>query len=176
MRTQLRIAVCAVLAWQAIGTVQSALARRPLYDDGVPFADYLTADTATRLRAVLGPDAEIVGQLRDATGPGQIVLNRVVQGSLEELQRNARDERELAAMFEQLAAKNGLFVQLTGFLYPDPFFLSVPDPIVAVEDYDGPEARPWLFVLDGDPTPSARPGWTLAHHRPRFELWQFRKD
>lgn len=146
-----------------------------------------SADITTRVRRVLGADADVYDLLRTVVPAGTIVVNRAVQGppiDLEhvralEARRAAGDETalrelvELQTTFERLSARNGLFVQLNALLYPAPVFVSVPDPTAAVED--GALRDAWLFVLDGDPEPADRVGWQRAYASSRFRLWRFQK-
>ncbi len=173
----LRSVVCGLLLWQAVVAGIDA-ANRVQAGRAVGWDLRLLADTDTRMQRALGADVEIVHALRSLLPPGSLLLNRAVTGTIEELRQQTSDEQQRIARFQHLAAKNGLFVQLTGLLYPTPFFLSVADPIAAVEHNgdDGPAAASvWLFVLAEDPSPAGRPGWTRVHHEPRFDLWRFQK-
>jgi hypothetical protein len=172
LRSLLRIALGAAVAWQA-AAAGAAIAQRFEASGAADWDDRLTADTATRVRRFLGGDADILLVLRELVPAHTVVCNRQVQGSLEELVRTARSEDELRATIDRLSARNGLFVQMTALLFPDVVFWSVPDPIGMVES--DPEARSWLFVLDGDAEPTDRAGWTCAHRSDRFRLWRFRK-
>lgn len=174
MHLLLRVAVLALLGWQA---VQWAIAEQGhlAATREIGWDLRLFASTDTRVQRVLGADAAIHASLRQLVPPGSTVMNRQVQGSLEELQRTAKSQEELVATFERLSARNGLFIQLTTLLYPDPFFLSVNDPIALVEAEVAAGRQPWLFVLEGDPEPTGRQGWQCVHREPRFQLWRLPK-
>lgn len=188
LRFLFRAAVLAVLGWQTALFVQreyAHVAATAHLGADLRFA----ADTAARVRRVLGTDADVYDALRRLVPNGTMLVNRQVQGPAIDLEhvralearRAAGDEtalRELLALqtaFERLSARNGLFVQLTALLFPDPFFVSVPDPIALIESEVAAGRQPWLFVLDGDPEPGARAGWRRVHDSPRFRLWRFQK-
>lgn len=172
LRHALRLTLGAAIVWQA-GAAVAAGAHRLQTDNGVDWSFRLHADTAARVRHVLREDADLVTSLRTLVPPGSIVCNRQVQGSLDELIRTARSQDELRATIDRLSARNGLFIQLTTLLFPDVLFWSVDDPIAIVESEAARSA--WLFVLDGDPEPTDRAGWTCAHRTDRFRLWRFQK-
>ncbi|MBL8730665.1 MAG: hypothetical protein JNM25_19765 [Planctomycetes bacterium] len=173
MRSLLRLLTCALLAWQAIVVTTGSAQRVVAASEGWHLL--FTADTETRLRQVLGEDAALFSELRTVVASGTVLLNQQVQGSLEGLRRTAKDEQDFRDTFARLAARNGLFVQLSGLLYPDLLFLSVAEPIAVIEAgvQDADDAL--LFVFEGDPVPTGRAGWTCTHQAARFQLWRFQK-
>ena len=174
LRCTLRIILGAAIVWQALAAAIAG-AQRLQTDNGAGWWFRLHADTAARVRHVLREDADLVASLRTLVPAGSIVCNRQVQGSLDELIRSARNEDELRATIDRLSAKNGLFIQLTTLLFPDVLFWSVADPVAIVESETQAGRGASLFVLDGDPEPTDRAGWTCAHRTDRFRLWRFQK-
>lgn len=169
-----RVVISALLGWQAAVSLVGACNR---VTDG-PNVDWslaLSGDTTARMERVLGADAAIYLTLQQVIPPGTTVYNRKVQGSIEELRRTTNSEEELRAAFERLSARNGLFLQLSTLLFPNPFFVDVMDPIALVESEVAAGRQPWLFVLAPDPEPTARSGWTCCHRTERCRLWRFQK-
>jgi hypothetical protein len=165
MRRFLAITGLLLLGWQATMTAV-AFARGLATQAGVPWQRRLLATTDDRVRMALGADADILFALRAASEPGDVLIAAKVMGRIEDL--------ESPADFERLAARNGLLVQLTTLLYPDPFLLTVPDAIAAVRDLSERGDPATLCVFPGDPTPDAG-GWSRTATDPHFELWRFRK-
>jgi hypothetical protein len=165
MRPVLLFAASLVLAWQAVLAVV-ALGGAAVGRAGVSWHERLFASTDDRMRRVLGADAELAFALRTMP-PGTLMLCQKVTGSLE--------GGQLPPNFAELAARNGLLEQLTHLLYPDPFLLPTPTPIVDVENLTRRGVAAMLGVLPGDPEPTDRKGWTRTHAS-RFQAWQFRTD
>jgi hypothetical protein len=169
-----RAALVVVLAWQAVVALArqtDAVAARPLGDAWRALA----ADAGERLRAALGDDAETVLALREPPWPEGALFAQRVTGSLEELRRTTANDRELAAAFERLSARNGLLVQLTQLLLPRPLLVQATDPVAEIEAAAVHGHDHWLLVLAGDATPHGRPGWDCTRAHARFTTWRFRK-
>ncbi|MBL8754452.1 MAG: hypothetical protein JNK15_14205 [Planctomycetes bacterium] len=170
-----RIALAAVVVWQAAATAIE-LGRRVVAagDAGVGWSFRLDATTTERVQRVLGDDAALLRELPERVPPGTVVLNRqfvVTPEMLARLQAGGVSQAE----FERLAARNGLFLQLTALLFPRPFLRSVPDPIALAELEAKPGQDLWLFVLQGDPEPEGRPGWQCSHRAAKWTLWRLSK-
>lgn len=167
MQLVLRLAVCAALGWQAVmGGI--ALGHRTAVQQAVGYRARFLADTETRLRSALGADADLLFALRAAVPSGSLVITQKVTGRIEDIKS--------AADFERLNARNGLLVQLTTLLYPDPFLLAVSDPIAAVEDLVHHDREASLCVFRGDREPADRAGWSRTQQAAGFAIWHFRKD
>jgi hypothetical protein len=169
------IALFAVLLWQAVAAVVEQGRRVAVAThDGVGWPFRLGATTNERVRRVLGDDAAIVEQLPQRVPPGTVLLNRqfvVTPEMIAQLQAGQVSQPE----FERLAARNGLFLQLTALLFPQPFLRSVPEPIALAELEAQPGHDRWLFVLHGDPEPTDRPGWQCSHRAANWTLWRLQK-
>jgi hypothetical protein len=162
----LRILVVLVLAWQSVMAGWTVL--KPIVaPHGRSWQQMLTLTSDDRLRAALGKDAGTLFAMREAAEPSAMWL-------VEKVSRRIEDIKSVAE-FEQLSARNGLYVQLTTLLYPDPYFLPVINAITTAEDLVGRGTSAMVCVMAGDPVPSARPGWTLVQHNELFDLWRFQK-
>lgn len=173
MHFSVRLALASAVVWQALAAAWHH-AERCRAAAAMPWQPSLLATTSERVQAVLGPDAPIVEGLRDLAA-GRVVLTRQVTGSIDELRAVAKDERELAAAFERLSARNGLQIQLTALLYPSPFVLRVPEPIALIEREAGAGRERWLLVIAGDVEPQAGGPWSCVHTHPRWSLWRYQK-
>lgn len=162
--------VGAVLVWQAAAACQ-ALGRRVDAQARFSWRERLLDGTDDKLRRALGADAGLFFALRAAVPPGSLVVTQKVTGGKEDIERVQKDPTLLAT----LSARNGLLVQLTTLLYPDPFLYAAPDPITVVEQVVAGGNDALLCVLPGDRTPAGRPGWSRTGDNPGFETWRYRK-
>jgi hypothetical protein len=131
----------------------------------VPWSLRCAASDA-RLRTALGGDADLLFAVRAAVPPGTLLLNQKVMGDITKIE---------PARLLQLAAKNGLIDQLTVLLYPDPWVISVPDPIATIEGLAARGRAAVLLVLPGDAEPAGRAGWSIDVAQERFSTWRFQK-
>lgn len=175
MRLLLPLAALLLLTWQA-GAAVLVLAHGTATRAAIPWDLRLTATTDERIRRALGADAELLFALRAANAPGSLLLTQKVEGRVEDIRS--------VAEFERLSAKNGLLLQLTTLLYPDPFLLPASQPIPTAEDLVRRGHAAALCVLPGDADPGTRPGWSLvpasppasSSSSPPFQLWRFRTE
>ena len=163
----LRIAVVLVLAWQA-GSAAWAMLEPVVATDLGSWRQRLFATSDERVRRALGADAEILFAMRAAAEPGALWLVEKVAGRIEDI--------KTPADFERLSARNGLLIQLSTLLYPDPFLLAAPAAIAATEDLIGRGFDAALCVLPGDAAPAGRAGWRLVLDDAHFDLWRFRQE
>ena len=162
----LRILVVLVLAWQSVMAGWTVL--KPIVTpNGRSWQQMLAFTSDDRLRLALGKDADTLFAMRAAADAGAMWLVEKVTGRIEDIKS--------VAEFEQLSARNGLYVQLTTLLYPDPFFLPAINAITTAEDLVGRGRNTMLCVMAGDPVPGDRPGWSLVQHHELFDLWRFQK-
>lgn len=175
MRLLLPLAALLLLTWQA-GEAVLVLAHGAATRAAIPWQLRLCATTDERIRRALGADAELLFALRGAVAPGSLLITQKVEGRVEDIRS--------VAEFERLSAKNGLLLQLTTLLYPDPFLLPASHPIPTVEDLVRHGHAAALCVLPGDADPGTRPGWSLVPasppssppSSPHFQLWRFRTE
>ncbi|HLQ38813.1 MAG TPA: hypothetical protein VK348_13470 [Planctomycetota bacterium] len=165
MHGALRFCFGAVLVWQAIAGAIAIGGRIAAGADG-GYGARLFASTDERLARVFGSDVELMRALRECATDGQWVLSRFPP--LDTLTVAARQQRELLNKMRHA-------------LYPRPFMaLSArigmdPEPIATAEGQVPRGQRVLLIVLQGDPTPAGRAGWTWVRRAAAFELWQFQK-
>jgi hypothetical protein len=167
----IRLAVCAVVAWQAVVATANGVARLT-GNSGVDWQLRLTADTDARVRWALGDDAETMLALREIV-PRYGVVGLWQGPSWDELSSSLRTPEDLQNALDRYGPRHGLFIQLSGLLFPDVGLLASRDAIHMVETEAGIE---WLLALPGDPEPAGRPDWTLVRDRDRFRIWRCRKD
>ena len=166
MLPYLRILVVLVLAWQ--GTIAGWTVLKPIVSaNGRTWQQLFLATSDERLRLALGKDAETLFAIRAAAKPDSMWLVEKVTGRIEGIKS--------VAEFERLSARNGLHIQLTTLLYPDPFLLPFENAITTLEDLVGQGRDTMLCVLPGDPAPTQRPGWSRVLQNKLFELWRFQK-
>jgi len=166
----LRGLVLAALGWQA-GAAALQLGERTVAQAQVPWQQRLFEGTDDKLRRALGADAELLFALRTEVPPGSLLVTQKVTGGKEDIERVQKDPALLAT----LSARNGLLVQLTTLLYPDPFLYAAPDPILFVEQIVAGGNDALLCVLPGDRSPTGRAGWTRLVDKPGFQTWRFQK-
>jgi hypothetical protein len=164
MNPFLRLALCAVLAWQAVA---GAIA---LFGDAFAslsrgYGERLTATTDERIASTLGADHPLYRALRELPA-GAMVLTRQV----------ALEAATLADA-PRLESINTLLNKLRHLLYPDPFVAKpTPDPIAIAEAQARAGQPVWLLVLPDDPEPAGRTGWTRQRREDRFQLWRLQKE
>ena len=166
MQIFLRVAVSLLLAWQASQAVLRMVGTAGAHAD-VTFRESLLATTDERLRRALGDDADILLAMREVATPDSLWLTQKVTGLIEDI--------ETPADFERLSARNGLLVQLTTLLYPEPFLLAVPDPVAAVEGLVRRGHAAELCVFPWSRPPARREGWRRLRRNRHFELWSYQK-
>jgi len=172
MHLLVRIAFIGLVAWQATAATALHGERLAATSAATDWGHALAATTTQRCERVLGTDAGLLTTLPPLCPPGLVVLHERVGGSLDDLRRRTTSEQELAAAFARLAARNGLWLQWTALLYPQPFLLGVTDAITVAE-HEARAGRPrWLLTLPGDPEPRDRTGWVVVQSSAQFTVWR----
>lgn len=161
MKQVWRILVLVVLACQGMVAVWQGVAAVVSREAGI-YANGLTADTDWRKRTVLGAYAEVLDGVAQAIDAEGMILWR---------------ESDPMARSNVNLARARLAQRLRHLLYPQWLMsLGREYPVVEAELKVPPGSAVWLLVLDDDPVPAGRAGWTKELAGERYEIWQFQKD
>jgi len=135
----------------------------------------LLANDEERFHTALGEDAAIVISLLRAAPPSGVLFGHELTETLADLQQKATDEADLRARIEAGVAHWRLLAKIRCLVRATTAFVTVPDPVAAVEAAAARGFEPWLLVMAGEEAPTGRPGWERLVSDPRFSTWRFRK-
>jgi hypothetical protein len=159
LRTASTWLLVAALAWQAAAGTAEALCTA-WHSRGETIAARLSGDTAERVRARIGADADLAAVLAAVARTGETAYCGVPTA---------------AAAF----GHDGVVIRLTRMrhvLFPTPVLAyGGIDPAAAAEATTHRGASALALVARGEPSPQGRAGWTRLHADEGHEVWRLQR-